>query len=615
MLTQKVLTVAQLIIFGTLLAACFEIDSNTNTGSGSGNGSGSDDGSGTVTASVQLGVTNITSGLELTWNTTGSGYSSFNLCLATEAINDQFDQCNALDGGDYRVGVSAPLTLDNLAPSARYWIQIEGERSGTTPVYSKVLVGVPLVPDNADVGTALEVVNNGYFGTYNPRNLNRAGAYALITDTSQSAGFRSSLGTEATTEYIPVDAPDEGTEYKQLELDLQSGYLKTLAVDDQLYFIAIHTGSGLTQRDIWITDGTSSGTRRIVDGSVHSLRTLRYFVEVDGTVGFVAYTAGDVNTDLFYVIDEAAPGGARQLADIQPNTGGVGRKVMGFKGAFYVSVSDSSHRLLKVDADTLEVETFWTMPSFTAEQRAPWDLTTTDNYLYFTARDNFTARNNSGEALWRTDGVSDPVRLFNADPETRVDGDIYRVSNPFRVGERIFFYTTVWDTSRIPSDWHPNRQLAVASDNGAVSRVWGSALNGSLSVSGNIAGNMDIHALGERLLFKSSNLAPNGRQWWITDGTSANTVALLIDDLAIDAPPSGAPHHFSADSGRGVWITDDDREKLYFIGRDLAQSQAVDGTFSIVDNLIEIGGQLWFTGAQVRFGPVGVWRVPQVAAD
>lgn len=562
-----------------------------------------------VAASIDLDVTNITSGLELNWTTTGSGFTTTNVCLAREAINDQFAQCGALTGGDYRPDVSSPLTLEDLSPSTRYWLQVEGERSGEEPVYSRVQVGVPLVPENADIGNAIEVVEEPFFGAEKPRDLNRAGTYTLITDTSTEAGFWSSLGSEATTQYIAVQEPGGGV-YEPLNLSLQAGLTKTLTLNDQLYFTAQRDEGSLSPADIWVTDGTEEGTRRLVDGEVHDIAIPRYFVELDGIVGFVAYTTGDINSDRVYVVDETAPGGARQLADITPFNGGVGRAVIGFNGHLFISQTlGTGRRLLKVDADRLAVEPFWTIPNFSTSQRAPSNLTVTTDYLYFTARDN------DGEALWRTDGVADPVRLFDPDPSTKNEGDFQTASNPIRVGENIFFFTRAWNPDSNPPAYQSARQLAVATESGDVSLVWVAGLGDGYFTTISEAANLDMNSLGDRLLFKSSILAPGDRQWWLTDGSAVNTVPLQISGSAIDAPPSGPPHFFSADSQRGVWITDDDRERLYFVGRDLAQTQAINGTFTIIDNLIEVGGQLWFTAAAEFAGPTSVWRIPQLEIE
>ncbi|WP_028671925.1 hypothetical protein [Saccharospirillum impatiens] len=559
-----------------------------------------------VAASIDLDVTNTTSGLELSWTTTGGGFTTINLCLAREAINDQFAQCSALTSGDYRPDVSSPLTLEALSPSARYWLQIEGERSGDAPVYSRVQVGVPLVPENADIGDAVEVVEETFFGTDKPRDLNRAGAYTLITGTSTDAVFWSSLGSEASTQYIAVEEPG-GSVYEPLNLSLQAGLTKTLNVNDQLYFTAQRDEGSLSPTDIWVTDGTAEGTRRLVDSEVHDIAIPRYFVELDGVVGFVAYTSGDINTDRFYVIDEAASGGARQLADITPFTGGVGLRVIGFNGDLFISQTlGTGRRLLKVDAETLDVEPFWTIPNFTIDQRAPSNLTVTSDYLYFTAKDN------DGEALWRTDGVSDPIRLFDPDPSTKNESDFQTASNPIRVGESVFFFTRPWDPDRNPPAFQSARQLAVATESGDVSLVWVPGLGDGYFTTISEAANLDMNALGDRLLFKSSILAPGDRQWWLTDGSAANTAPLQISGLPTDAPPSGPPHFFSADSQRGVWITDDDRERLYFVGRDPAQTQSINGSFTIIDNLVEVGGQLWFTAAAEFAGPISVWRIPQL---
>lgn len=610
MLTRQTLAIPTLIALGSLLAACNSESGSSNESTDPNDDSieqtdpDPNDDPVPVSPSLQLEVSAVTSGLELDWSGTGASFTAFNLCLATEAIGDQFAQCSALTGGDYRTGVNTPLMLNELEPSVRYWVQVEGERAGETPVYSSVRVGVPLVPDNAETGDAIEVVEEAFFGTSKPRNLNRAGLYALITDTSTSAGFWSSLGTEATTEYIAVEGPG-GEEYEALDINLQSDYRKTLTLGDQLYFTAERTGSGLPPLDIWATDGTSTGTQRLVDGSVLNIALLRYLVEVDGKVGFVAFTTGEINADRFYIIDETEPGGAWRLPDVTPYNGGVGRAVIGFKGAFYVSQTQSTgRRLLKVDADTLDDELFWTMPNFSSAQRAPSDLTTTEDHLYFVATDG------GGQALWRTDGVADPERLFNPNPQMKTSSSIQEASNPIRVGDRVFFYTKAWDPDRNPPDWQPNSKLAVAGENGMVNLVWGSGLEDILNANSFEGLNMDMHSLGDRLLFKSSIMAADGRQWWLTEGTLFSTERLSIDAQPIDAPMSGPPHYFSANSERGVWITNDDREQLFFVGRDPAQSEAVAGSFNIIDNLVEVAGQLWFTASAEFNGPISVWRVP-----
>jgi ELWxxDGT repeat protein len=357
----------------------------------------------------------------------------------------------------------------------------------------------------------------------------------------------------------------------------------TIAVGGRLYFSGYDYAN---QRELWTSDGTSAGTRIVIDGASEPAELLEmggvvYFRAVDAARGYEIWRS------------DGTAAGTWPATDLDPSVQPIRLTRVGatlFFTAFGHATFGSE--LWKTDgtpAGTVLVRDI--VPGI--ESSTPRDLVAAGGLLFFLATNPTT----DALELWRSDGSPSgtiPLGSGVGAPES-----------PRRltaVGSTLFFQ---------------------ASDPVNGTELWKSdgTVAGTMLVT-NIApgaeGSFPDHlaAVGSTLYFAAGNLATGG-ELWKSDGTAAGTV--LVSDAAPgsastlpqDLVAVGSRVFYTAETpaaGRELWVSDGTAAGTHFIA-DLDPG----GGSGILDVGVAFGGELFF----VAFTPAEgreLWRSDGTAA-
>ena len=267
------------------------------------------------------------------------------------------------------------------------------------------------------------------------------------------------------------------------------------AVGTRVFFAG---GSGPDGEELWVSDGTAAGTRRVTDiaplGSsaptdLTALNGKLYFTADDMTNGRQLWVSDGTaaGTRLAATINTGAPAGSPWL---QPTVGGIvrPREVVAAGGKLFVVGFDPAHgRQLWVSdgttAGTTRLTDIGTVSMMSSVKDAGIaGLTAVGSRVYFVAGDP-----TNGRQVWVSDGTAAGTRMVKAVAAAPPGAQ----------------QMPTWQT--VPSPGDP-RVLA---------------------------------AVGDRVVF-SAPTAAGGRQLWATDGTAAGT--RMIADTGPDTAPSGDPY-------------------------------------------------------------------------
>ena len=303
------------------------------------------------------------------------------------------------------------------------------------------------------------------------------------------------------------------------------------AFNGALYFSA-NDGSG---NELWRTDGTEAGTRRVKDiipgagaGSPTSLTVFNgalYFSANDGASGDELWKS------------DGTDAGTVRVKDINPGSGGSGPSgLIVFEGALYFSASDgtSGQELWMSDgtsAGTLRVKDIHPTGS-----SGPGWLTVLDGALYFTADDGL-----HGIELWKSDGTeAGTVLVKDIDPAGDSTPENLVACNGF------LYFTAVEGGSDVElwkSDGTEAGTVRVRDIN-----TGGSALPQELTCF-------------DRDLYFTADDGVSGRELWKSDGTEAGSAR--VKDIypgpqgGVDFSPAGltvfnGALYFQAFDGNGL---------------------------------------------------------------
>lgn len=356
---------------------------------------------------------------------------------------------------------------------------------------------------------------------------------------------------------------------------------------NKLYFTAADVVSG---RELWTSDGTNPGTKRVKDIWPGSGASTPEELTVIGDTLFFRATDESHGTELWK--SDGTEAGTTRVKDIQIGTGGSGPKnLLNVGGTLFFSANDgtSGYELWKSDGSeggTMRVSDIF--PG--ADSSDPQRLTDLEGVLYFAANDG-----ESGIELWKSGGTEATtvrVRDIHSGPNS---------SGPNRltaVGSTLFF---------------------TANDGATGHELWKSdgTESGTILVKDIRAGNNPgssaflLTNVDGTLFFNGFDGGVHGSEIWKSDGTEVGT--MMIKDIRPGYPSSNplfltnvnGTLYFSADVFLGISTTAD-RELWKSDGTEAGTVQLTNlapfdlfwGSFG-PQSLRQVGDTLYFAA----FGP------------
>lgn len=417
---------------------------------------------------------------------------------------------------------------------------------------SDILHGNELwVTDGSEEGTMLlSDINPGASGS----NLD------FLLEFENKVYFTADDGTHGKELWV-TDGTESGTHMiKETNLNGDSSIFSILEFNNKMIFAAesqIDTPTGVTDfgQELWISDGTESGTMLLVDinpgsgNGADSYWALRSPVILDGNLYFTANNG--VNGSELYVTD-GTPIGTGMLVNIAPD----------------------------------EVET---------KSSGPEDFQLIDDQFFFTA-DNGT----TGDELWISDGTKEGTSFVKEIVNyTSSYGTNFGISGPFfPLGDKVLFTADNYNTSYADSD-------------GVELWISNGTEEGTYMVKDIAPGDGNSYPTGlvmhEDKYYFSANNAVNGTELWVTDGTSEGTT--MVKDIAQGAG-SSSPNlgdveiyegkmYFYADdgvNGNELWVSNGTENGTMMV-KDLRVG-AGDSTLDGVNPIFyQFNGSMYFTAS------------------
>jgi ELWxxDGT repeat protein len=325
------------------------------------------------------------------------------------------------------------------------------------------------------------------------------------------------------------DGTDAGTVQLELGDNDRADLRHAVVLDGEAYFVARLGTSGSS--NIWVTDGTPTGTRAVVDADELGTGVLRAMAVFGERVAFQAFVSA-AGQDRIFLIDPTSDLGATRVGELRGNTSDTGQRLGVLGDELYVGTIDGADRHLHVIDQDGDFRSIWSATFAGSTTDAPTQMTTFGDRLLFRAAVN------GAIDLWITDGTADGTsNVTTGLPMTPRP-------SPVVVGDRVLFFaqadnrTRLWSTDGTPAG---TAQIGDA-------EFWDEAFDGGWGIGTNTIP-PHLEAV-DRLFFTSPS-----NEWWSTDGTPAGTSPVLLDG---DDPTSTiVSSRFTVSTTattRGAWI-------------------------------------------------------------
>ena len=272
-------------------------------------------------------------------------------------------------------------------------------------------------------------------------------------------------------------------------------------LNNRLYFSAFDGENG---GELWVSDGTSEGTQLVKDINPGSNDSLLKNLTVFDDLLYFSAIGGENGRELW--VSDGTSEGTQLVKDINPGSGN------------YIYASNSS----------------------------PENLTVLNNRLYFSAFDG-----ENGKELWVSDGTSEGTQLVkDINPSSDYFGFGFYPDELTVLDNRLYFTT---------SDGENGGELWV-SDGTSEGTQLVKDINPGNNVYGNVNSSLpkNLTVFDDRLYFSADD-GENGKELWVSDGTSEGTQ--LVKDLN-----PGGDSSFPNDSFFNVLTVFNDR--LYLVADD-----------------------------------------------
>ena len=453
----------------------------------------------------------------------------------------------------------------------------------TLASYAGIFASVQLVKD----------INPGVSDS-DPRSFFKLGNQLFFVATDGVAGRELwvSDGTETGTQLVKNIDPNNNFINGPSIFDL-SGPQSFTQFGDKLIFTA---SNGVTGRELWITDGTEARTKLIKDINPSQIDFLfpndsnfplpRFLTELDGKLFF---TANDDITGQELWVTDGTESGTQLVKDINPFNNFSGRS--NFGGPENLIVFDG--KLFFTAPDGVRGIGFWASDGTEAGTQLVKAITNiaipsllrnfkeVDGKLFFLGNDG-----TSGQELWVSDGTEVGTRLVKNINPSNDDRFGLAPSNFIGIDDKLFFTA---------NDGIRGRELWVSDGTEA-----GTKLVKDINPSnGDFPAPSDFIGIDDKLFF-TANDGIRGRELWVSDGTEAGTK--LVKDINPSNGDFPAPSDFiriddklfftanDGIRGRELWVSDGTEAGTQLV-RDINPSS--DDSTSL-GNLIEIDGKLLF---------------------
>ena len=319
------------------------------------------------------------------------------------------------------------------------------------------------------------------------------------------------------------------------------------AMNDVVYFSA---KGGAKGRELWRSDGTFEGTRRVKDIRPGTAGSQPYsFAAIDGLLYFSANDG--VNGRELWVSDGTGPG-TRLVKNINP--GSADSEPFGFtlfNGHVYFSAVDAAtgRELWRTDgttAGTTRVKDIVAGPTGSS----PNAFVEFAGKLFFTTTAGSV---NAVDTLYRTDGTTAGTKLFRDSAGSPITGQ--GVDWLTVAGSRLFFIVNETELWRSNGTQATTKRIAQMN-------AW------------------ELVAVGSRVFFRS------GEELWKSDGTAAST------NFVANFTNSGvhAPHEFNGElfffAFSGPWLSDGTPAGTHEVGKDVQ----VDTEYAVLGPVLYFGG-------------------------
>ena len=374
--------------------------------------------------------------------------------------------------------------------------------------------------------------------------------------------FTANDGTHGQELWV-TDGTELGTHMvKETNLNGNSGIYNIVEFNNKMIFAAdsqIDTPTGVTDfgTELWISDGTESGTMLLADinpgssNGADSFSSLYTYAIMDGNLYFRAWN--DVNGSELYVTD-GTPTGTGMLVNIAPD----------------------------------DVEKLSSDPSY---------FQVIGDKFFFTA-DNGT----TGDELWISDGTKEGTSFVKEIVNyTSSTGYNYGIDGPFYpLGDKIIWSEDNWNTSTADSDgvelWisdgteegtHMIKDVNPGTGDGVMS--WGG-----------------IILYEDKYYFQGDN-GVNGTELWVTDGTSEGTT--MVKDIAqgtgssspslLDVEIYEGKMYFYADdgvNGNELWVSNGTENGTMMV-KDLRVGAGDSTLYGVNSILYQFNGSMYFTAS------------------
>jgi len=355
--------------------------------------------------------------------------------------------------------------------------------------------------------------------------------------------------------------------------------------------------------ELWCSDGTPSGTQRLVDvvpgpdgSSPTGLAVIDgslYYSAVDAQHGRELWVSsgapenGQLIADAVTVLDSA---GSSPSSGIVTNVGGAGIR--------YFSARDPLHgrELWRTDGTT---DGTWMVKDIDPRSANDWydlepkSMAELNGILYFSAWDEDDAR------LWRTDGTLAGTWLLNNPDSAKQYESIVEVA---AAGGQVFFtaYNSNYDLQLWKSDGTPAGTVLVKTLPGEV-----------------LSDARQLTVLGNMVIFKGlrkTGMFSSDFDIWRSDGTEDGTLPILGPitygyDALDDRIVVGNKLYFDLTAADGLWVTDGTAAGTMQIGASTASS----ATFIDPTQFTHVGNVLYFTALTTLSGTAyeqpGLWKL------
>lgn len=493
------------------------------------------------------------------------------------------------DGGDLEINPTSTYVIDPANNNSDYWFELavqSGDHAFSRTVTAR--------PEDPAAPTSQD--------------------YSPIPNSGSQIVFLNGTAVSAGTTQVWFN---NGTEFGGWSQALPSNVISTdqfTVASDAVYFVVEFRSFNqqTPPREIWRTDGTAAGTRKVVShpSGTTSFPFAPEFQNLEASGELVLFKA---NSRL-YVIDENETSNYREVEGLTVGSGGSGT-MLSIDGGILLSGyldGDAAEdaRLLKIEPDLSIIEVHG---SYDYEP-AIGNLQERNGNVFFTA-----SHAAGGQTVWRLvlgegGALGNVEALFAPLADAETDGGFRGIVQPIiTADEHVYFYTRPWIATdgEFSSDWR------LAYSNGTDTKlIWDETLLGPNVPNSSIAQQSKVTApLGNDLVLLAANNSASPENFWskvwvVYDAAEDSFAQVSVNGEPRfgERPSTQQEYLLVEEKASGTWLVDG------YSGNTASDSKpynlihlSVDGTNDFVlDTGSRIfgsdGERLWFQGGRVLAG-------------